>query len=373
MKLSCTKENLSKALSLVSGVTGKNIHLPILNNILIKADEQKAEIIATNLELAIQVAVRAKVEEVGSFTVPARTILDFVALLPDEKIDIHLQENELVVACGKTSTKIKGMSAEDFPVIPTLESGHGFLVQADDIRFGLNQVLPAVARNDIRPELAGIYWGFNLGKQDEFVMAATDSYRLAEKKISLQQGKDSVKVIVPGRAAQEIAHIVAVETESKEEKVRLLIGENQLLVSYGGAQIFTRLVEGNYPDYTQIIPKEFSVTAEVGTDLFAKEMKAAGLFTTTGVNAVSVHLDPTKKAVAVSSVSTQTGEYASVIDAEVTGAETTVLLNNRYVLDGLNSFSVPKTILQVVGADSPCVLRPQDDTSYLYIVMPIRQ
>lgn len=371
MKISCTKENVARALALVSGVTGKNLNLPILNNVLIKAD-QKVEIIATNLELAVVVNVRAKIEEPGSFTVPARTLLDFVNLLPNEKIDFTLKDNELLVTCGKSSTKIKGTSAEDYPIIPALDQGNGFVVEAAELRQGLSQVLPAVARNDIRPELAGIYCGLNLEGDQKMTLAATDSYRLAEKKVSLKQGEATMQVIIPGRTAQEFSHLLS-GVEAEEKQARLLVSENQIMISYGSAQIVSRLVEGSYPDYKQIIPKEFASTATVDTTALIKEMKASGLFTTSGVNAVSLIIRPEAGAIGISSVSTQTGEYASELSAEITGAGATLLLNNRYILDGINSFNAAETQIKIINADSPCIFTPAGDASYLYIVMPIRQ
>ncbi len=371
MKISCTKENISRALALVSGVTGKNVNLPILNNVKIQADEQKVEIIATNLELAIVVNVRAKIEEPGSFTVPARTLLDIVNLLPNEKIDFSLKENELIVTCGKSSTKIKGTSAEDFPIIPSLEEGKGFLIEAEAFKQGLGQVLPAVAKSDIRPELAGIFCGFNIDNDLTLTMAATDSYRLAEKKTPLKQGNEQLKIIIPGRTAAEINHML---TGGEEEKqARILINDNQIMVSYGSAQVVSRLVEGEYPDYKQIIPTTFSSTVTIDTNQMVKEMKASGLFTTNGVNAVSLTIHPETNAVGVSSTSTQTGEYTSELQAEVEGSSATLLLNNRYILDGINNFSTDQTQIKIINSDSACIFAPKGDDSYLYIVMPIRQ
>lgn len=375
MKFSCTKENLAKSLTLASGIAGKNVNLPILGNILIKADAQKVEITATNLELAIVVSLRAKIEEPGSFTVPARTLLDFVNLLSDDKVDLELKDNEMTLSCGRSNTKIKGTPAEEFPIVPATTEGKGYLINAEDLKSGLSQVLPAMARNDIRPELSGLFFGFNTDAFAGLVMAATDSYRLAEKKIKIQQGQETVKVIVPGRTAQEVSRVLAVAggMEESESNCRLLLGESQLVLSYNGVQMTSRLVDGQYPDYTQIIPKEFKTTALFATSQLAKEIKAASLFTTSGVNAISLDLNSSENSIGVSSTSTQTGEYASEIAAEVTGTENSILLNHRYVLDGLNNISTESTVLKIISGDSPCLLAPQNDDSYLYIVMPIRQ
>ena len=373
MKLSCTKENLSQALALASGVTGKNISLPILNNVLIRVGEQKVEVVATNLELAVTVNLRAKIEQTGAFTVPARTLMDYVNLLSGERVDLEVKDNELLVVCGKSSTKIKGVSADDYPIIPTMDGGKGYLVNAEKLKNGLGQVLSAAARNDIRPELSGVFFGFCLEGKEGLVLAATDSYRLAEKKIALSQGKDEAKIIVPSRmAAEMIRALGAGESDQKEENARI-VGENQLMVSYDNAQVLSRLVEGQYPDYTQIVPKNFNTTAEMNAVEFTKEMKASGLFTTTGVNAVTLDFKATAGVVGVSSLSTQTGEYNSEVGAEITGQDNKVVLNNHYVLDGLNNCSTERVVLQMISGDSPCLLKPKGDDNYLYIVMPIRQ
>lgn len=374
MKFSCTKENLAGALTLVSGIASKNVNLPILGNVLIKADEQKVEIISTNLELAIVVNLRSKIEAPGSFTVPSRTLADFVNLLSDEKVDLEVKENELLVVCGKSTTKIKGSPAEDFPVIPAAEGNKGFVVEAEEFKKALSQVLPALAKNDIRPELSGMFLGFNQGAAGELVLAGTDSYRLAEKRIKLTQGQDELKVIMPGRTAQEVNHILSLsETPDSEKSARLLVSDNQFVLNYGNVQLVSRLVDGQYPDYTQIIPKEFKTTGEFSTRQMVKEIKAASLFTTTGVNAISLDLNASRGTVGVSSTSTQTGEYLSEIEAEITGEENSILLNHRYVLDGLNNINTEEATLKVISGDSPCLLSPKGDKSYLYIVMPIRQ
>ena len=179
MKVTCTKENLSQALGLVGGVAGKNINLPILGNILIRVDNQKTEIISTNLEVAIVATLRSKVDEPGSFTVPARTLTDFVNLLSGEKVEIELQGNELAVTCDRSTTKIKGSPADDFPVVPSLSEGSGYLISAEELKTGLSQVVSALAKNDIRPELSGVFCGFNVGGNKGLILATTDSYRLA--------------------------------------------------------------------------------------------------------------------------------------------------------------------------------------------------
>jgi DNA polymerase-3 subunit beta len=373
MKFFCTKENLSKALGFVIGVAGKNLNLPILGNVLIRATEQRVEFMATNLELAITSNLRAKVEIPGVFTVPARTLTDFINLLSEEKVEISLKENELQVMCGRSSTKIKGSPADEFPVVPAVSEGQGYLVEIEAFQRGLGQVFQAASKNEIRPELAGVLFNFN-EEPGLLTMAATDSYRLAEKKIKLAQGEGGVRVIIPGRTAQEINHVLSLSKGVENEKnVRLLMTDNQIVVRCNDVELVSRLVDGQYPDYTQIIPKEFKTVADLSTAKITKEVKAASLFTAAGINAVNFDLDPVAGTVVVSSVSTQTGEYKSEIEAEIKGEKNNILLNHRYVLDGLNNMEGDNIEIKVINADSPCILAAKDDSSYVYIVMPIRQ
>lgn len=373
MKLSCTRENLDQALSIVGGGIGKNINLPILQNILLRATEQKIEVVATDLDLAISVHVRGRVDVVGSFTVPAKMLTECVRLLSDEKIELEVKENELLVVCGKSSTKIKGTVADDFPVVPSVGGELGYVVSADLFKSSLSVVLPAVAKNDIRPELAGIYFGFNTYHPNTLTLAATDSYRLAEKQVELTQGGDVLPVIVPGHTAQELQRVVTLTAAPAGEMVRLVVGENQIAMRYGEVEVVSRVVEGKFPDYTQIIPREFKTTTECDVEKLTKEVRAAGLFTTGGVNAVALDFNVSEGTVGVSSTSNQTGEYVSEIPAEIQGEENSILLNHKYVLDGLTSLNKETVVIKMISGENPCIFAAKDDLSFLYIVMPVRQ
>lgn len=374
MKITCTKENLSKALSIVSGIANKSLNLPILGNVLIKADDQKTELISTNLEVAVVVHIRSKVDEPGSFTVPSRTLSEFINLLSEEKVEMELKGNELMINCGRSSTKIKGTPADEFPVIPSIGQGSGFLLSAEELKQGVGQTISSLARSDIRPELSGMYFGFNTPYYKGLILAATDSYRLAEKKVQIKQGDGEFKIIVPGRTTSEMMRILSlVDFENNEKNVRFLISENQIALHFGNTQLISRLVEGNYPDYAQIIPKDFKTTATLNTEKLIKETKTASLFTTTGVNAINCEVDNQQWVIKLSSVSSQTGEYHSEIPADISGESNKTTLNHRYVLDGLNNIKSESLELRIINADSPCLIVPKNDKTFLYIVMPIRQ
>jgi len=375
MKFTCTKENLEYSLSLVSSLASKHTNLPILSNVLIKAGDSGIEISSTNLEIAIKAQLRAKVEKTGSFTVPAKTLTDYIRLLTSEQVEISLVDNELLITSGNSSTKIKGSTDEDYPILPEVEENNGYVIKADDLKSAISKVIIAVAKNEIRPELSGIFFSFFSEKFEGLVLAATDSYRLAESKIKVVQGENKeIKCIVPSRVAYEINRLLqAAKSHGGEDNVRVWISENQIAIRYDSFEMTSRLIDGRYPDYTQIIPAEFKTTAVFPHDVMVNKIKAASLFTSTGVNAVSFDLNVSQKNIGVSSSSTQAGEHSSAIDADIEGEENSILLNHSYVLDGLSHMESENIVFGVNSKDSPCLFRPQGKEDYLYIVMPIRQ
>lgn len=374
MQFTCTRENLGKALDLVSPLAGKQGSLPILDNIFIEATEAHVQLSSTNLETGIKATVRARTETPGSFTVPAKTLADYVKLLSDEQVIITLEGNELLVACGSSKTKIKGVSSEDFPVLPSVEEGNSYALDVQEFKKSLSRTVIAVAKNEIRPELSGIFMSLFSERHKGLVLAATDSYRLAEVQMDVSQGEENSVCIIPSRVAYEIIRLLgSTKTLDNETNVRMWISENQIALRYDGFELTGRLVEGTYPDYTQIIPDAFKTNASFPVNIMVNKIKAASLFTTVGVNAVSFDLNASEGNVSVSSTSTQTGEHSSEIDADISGEENSILLNHRYVLDGLNNMESDDVTLGVNSGDTPCMFQPKDKKGYLYIVMPIRQ
>lgn len=374
MKFTCTKENLAYSLQLVSAIAQKHTHLAILSNIFIQANDQKVELVATDLEIALKVQLRAKVDEPGSFTVPAKTLVDYVNLLPETQIDISLVDNELSIEAGRSRTKIKGSGAEEFPVIPDIEEVHSYLIDAKTLKESLSNVLVAIAKNDIRPELSGVYMGFFTERYEGLVLAATDSYRLTEKKVKVKQGTEMIKCIVPSKTAVEMSRLISlVKQEDGEKDVRLWVSPNQIAMRFDHFEMTSRLIEGRYPDYAQIIPTKFTTIATFKSDDMVKKIKAASLFTANGVNAVNVEVKAPEHVISISSTSSQTGEHTSELESEVEGSPNAIVLNHRYVLDGLQQIGSENAVFQLNSADAPCMLTPMGDDSYLYIVMPIRQ
>jgi len=375
MRIISTRENLVYGLDVVNAFASKHTNLPVLQNILIRAHESGVEISATNLEVGIKTHLRAKVEEQGSFTVPAKTITDYIRLLTSDQVELFLEGNELTVKAGTSETKIKGTPAEDFPVIPEIDGEHEYAIKADTFRNAISHVVISCAKNEIRPEFSGVYCSFFSERYQGLLMAATDSYRLSEVRLPVAQGSDpGVTCIIPGRVMYEISRLIALgKQHDGEENIRFSVSQNQVGIRYDSFEMTSRLIDGRYPDYTQIIPEQFKTEAYFSVSDMVNKIKAASLFSSVGINAVSVSIDVEKKLVGVSSTSAQTGEHVSSIDADVQGDNVTVLLNHRYVLDGLNQIGSEDVELKMNGADAPCLLKTRGSDDFLYIVMPIRQ
>jgi len=366
MKLTSTRENLLYSLEIANSFAGRHANLPILQNVLLRAHESGVEISATNLEVSIKTHIRAKVEETGTFTVPARTLTEYVRLLTNDQVELSLEGNELVVRSSGSETKIKGFPADEFPVIPGIEEGHTYLIKAEPFREAIGRVVVSCAKNEIRPEFSGVFCRFNSERYQGLLMAATDSYRLSETRIPLSQGEDvDVTCIIPGRVMNEIARLIQLgRGHEGEENIRLTVSANQVAIRYDTFEMVSRLIEGRYPDYTQIIPTSCKTKGVFSVSEMINKIKAASLFTTVGVNAISFNFDPTKKQIAVASHSTQTGEHVSYIETEVEGDAQSVLLNHRYVLDGLQQIEADEVEIQVTSPDAPCLVRVKDDESF---------
>src|SRR3989344_2505218 len=271
MRISSLQKNLKQGLSVVSHIAGKNSSLPILNNILIEAKDGNIKLITTNLEIGIVYSVRGKVEEEGMFTVDSKVVSDYVSLLPNKRVDIKKDEKSLIIETENYKTKILGQEAEDFPLIPSIEKDCFYKVNASELKKALSQVIFAVSNSETRMELSGELFDFNDGK---LVVVSTDSYRLAEKEVKIEtnvKNGENKKIIIPAKTIQELIKILsgvrdddAIEGDMKD--VEFYVSENQVMFSFGPVELISRLIEGQYPDYRQIIPGESKTKVVIGKD-----------------------------------------------------------------------------------------------------------
>ncbi len=362
MKLQVTQENLSKALSTVGRVATNRGTLPVLANVLIKTIDNRVAISATNLDIAITRYIGSKISEQGAITVPARLVQDFVGSLPSGVIDLKLDEFKLRMKSGSYSSSINGISAEDFPVMPAISDKTAWKLPAKMVKEALQQVVTAASSDEARPVLTGVYIH---SYQGQLFMVATDSYRLAEKKLG--EAKQDVSLLVPANAMQDLLRIVS----DSNDDVEILHDDQQVMFTVGEVELVTRLIEGNYPDYRKLIPKSFNTTAKLKKQEFASITKVASLFARESAGSVVVSADESDKALQVRSVASQLGENTSKADADVTG-EGEITLNSRYLIDVLSVLNGSDVEFCFNGKLEPSLIRDPKQDDYLHVIMPLK-
>lgn len=374
MKIISLQENLKQGFFTVGRIAGKNNNLPILNNILIKAEKGNIKFITTNLEIGIVSTVRGKIEIEGSFTVDSKIITDYISLLPNKKVCLELKDKELIIDSENYKTKIRGQSAEEYPLIPEVEKDVCFSADAVEFKKALSQVIFAVSTSESRLELSGVLFNFS---KNNLVIAATDSFRLTEKKIKLKKYNDGEKkIIIPAKTLQELLRILSGGGEiinNEEKEINFYISENQILFTYGLTELISRLIEGQYPDYEQIIPNSLKTTSRINRAELIRAVKAASLFSKIGINDINIDFPANKNKAVISAVSSQTGENITEIEAVVKGDDNSVVINYKYLLDGLNNMDCETVDVEVIDNNTPCIIKPEGGEDYIYIIMPIRQ
>jgi DNA polymerase-3 subunit beta len=364
MKVKITQTNLNKALSLMARVASVRAPLPILANILFKATENKLELSATNLEVAITNITKSKIDDIGEVTVPAKLLSDFVAQLPkDEIIELSFEGNKLSVQAGSYSSHIQGMSAEDFPALPKIKEGKKIILNKAVLKDALQKTMLAASHDETRPVLGGIYLHSADGKLN---IAATDGYRLAE--YAIDGIEETFSAIIPLPSFQDTLKIMQ---EGSEAEIEVLFDEEQFGVVAGETELVSRLIEGQYPEYKQLIPEKSDIEFTLDRESLLTASKLAGLFARESGGSITIKVSESDNLVTVSSVASQVGDNSSDIQAEVTGSGS-VVLNVRYLTDALNCFEGNKIKFRFSGSISPCILTDPENGNYQHVVMPLK-
>lgn len=365
MKFIGTKEHLQKALKSVGGVAGRNPALPILRHVLIKIERGRLRLAATDLEVGVLTWVAGKVEDdEGTITIPVKQLTEYVGNLPSDHVHLSTTKGALMITCGSSRASFQGESAENFPLIPMVKEGQRFTVKAPDFAAALDRTMYAAAPDDVRPELSGVLLQ---GKNSLLVFAATDSYRLAESRVRPpEELKKEFRVILPLRAAQEIRRAL-----DGEESATITISEGQILLETPTTHLVSRLVDGAYPDYAQIIPEKTPITVSLLRHDLLRALRAASIFSSG--EASSVLLETTPMSLKVTATAQELGEAAAEVPADIHGGEVSVNFNHRFLLDALSALPSERVRLGLASASVPAVVRPDgDDRETLALVMPIK-
>lgn len=363
MKLNCLNLHLKEALGLSEKIAGRNINLPILEAVLITAKNDKMVVSATNLEHAIEIQVPAKVKKEGKKAVPARILSSLLSGLIEENIELESQGDNLAVAAKNISSVIKGYPTDDFPIFPAVQKKYIFSLPSFDLIEGLKSVLHAVSLSDIKPEISSVF--VSSEKNQPLIFAATDSFRLAEK--SFPQ-KDSVipRLLIPQRGAAEIIRIF----EGRDSNIDFFADKNQLLLTCGNIRFFSRLTEGSFPNYEQVVPSEFSTEVLVDRDVFRNALRTAGVFSSR-LNEIKLRAYPDDKLLEIETSSPELGEHSNHLTAEIKGENIENVFNHRYLLDGLQFIDSKKVALKFSGPEKPLLVKGEKG-GYYYLVMPMK-
>lgn len=365
MKLVVTQENLAKALSTVGRVASSRTSLPVLNNILLKAEDNRLLLAATNLELAITEHIGAKISSEGSITIPARLLTDYVNNLPKSNVLLELDGTKLHIGTDNYKSTINGMVADEFPALPEINEATTLTIPSETMKKAVTQTILTASHDDTRPILTGVYAHT---RDKQLVFAATDGYRLSEKRLmSAGDDIDEFKAIIPAQALQDVIRVLPDSCSD----VILKVDELQVRFLMDTIEITSRLIEGNFPDYTQLIPKELEVTFTSVKEELTRITKVASLFARESGGSVTIKTDTHTGSVSIHSLASQLGENTSEITVNPS-ADGQVTLNSRYLIEALGVCEAGEITFGFSGKLSPCVLKPSKSDDYLHIIMPLK-
>lgn len=368
MEITTLQENLKKGLSIVQNIIGKNLTLPILNNILLTVEKKRLKLVATDLEIAIVHFTSCKVDKEEEITIPAKLFSDLINNIPNKKVEIKTKDNILQIKCENFKSIIKGIDSKEFPIIPKIKGEFIAKIESLKLKQALSQVVNFTSSSDIRPEISGVLIKF---ESNEIKFVATDSFRLGEKTISFKGDKNKIKksVIVPLKTTQELIRILA-EGE-KEDIVEIFIEQNQILFKTPNTEMISRLIEGNYPNYEQLISKQFETSLFVEKNEFINMVKITSLFTSR-INDLRLKIIPKKSLVEAFAQNVDVGENTAQLSGEIKGKEMEIIFNCKYLLDGLNNIYSDKVMIGLNSESSPAIIKPAGDPTYVYVLMPIK-
>lgn len=374
MKISCLQENLAKGLSIAGRAVASRSTLPVLSNVMLATDSGRLKLSATNLELGINCWVGAKVTEEGATTVPARLLTDFVNSLPPEQIDLELavRTQTLNARCARFEANIKGIDAQEFPIIPTADDGeHAIRLEPEALRQMIDQVVFAAATDESRPILTGVLARF---EGDRLTMAAADGFRLSVRGAPLAQPVgETIEVIIPARALGELARISA----DQEDWVEVVItpARNQILFHLRDIDLVSQLIEGRFPDYRQIIPSGHTTRTVLDTSGFLKVARVSHLFARDAANIVRLEVAPGDELmpghITLAATSAELGDNVGQLDASIEGDPLEIAFNAKYLIDVLSVMDTAQVALETSSASSPGVLRPIGDDDFVHVIMPM--
>ncbi len=366
MNIECIKEKLEYAISKADRITGKNITLPILSTILLEAHDSLLTVKATNLDLGIEITLPVKVITPGSVAVSGAILHNFISNLHNDKnISLEVVGGNLKVSTKHSQSLIKSFPVDEFPIIPKVASDTPLKFNINDILKGLKSVFYSASPSTIRPALSSV---LIFSEEDSVVFAATDSFRLAEKKVHVKKHKEFNQILLPWKNVTEIIR----SFDGMSGEIDVLLSTNQIAFVSGDMYITSRVIDAVFPEYKQLIPKEMKTEVTVLKQDLINALKVSNIFLDK-FNRVSFEVSSTKKMFSITTRNTDVGENVQTIDAVIKGEDLTINFSYKYVVDCFQSIESDSVTLSFVDPNRPMVITPVSDNSFTYLVMPMNK
>jgi DNA polymerase III subunit beta len=366
MKIECIKDKLMEGIAKADRLTGKNLSLPILSCVNLKATKNSLVIRATNLDCGIEIKIPAKVDSEGEIALHGGVMNSLLAGLPKEKnITLESKDGNVLISTSTNTTLIKTFSPDDFPTIPKLDTQKVVEINPRLLVKGFKSVVYSASVSTVKPELSSVY----VFKDDsELVFVSTDSFRLAEKRVKIKDSIDFPSVIIPAKNVNDIIRTL----ENVTDDIKILFDKNQIAFEGKDIYLMSRVIDATFPDYKQIIPKTFVTEVIVLKQDFVDSLKTSHVFSDK-FNQVNVKALPSKKSFVISTKNSDVGEYVNAIDSSVSGQDVDINFNHKYVADCFQSIDSDSLVLAISGSNKPLVMRGVSDKSFTYLVMPMNR
>ena len=365
MKFETTLSTLLEATSITSRFTEKKNNLPVLSCVLLVVEGNRIILRATNLECGVEVVIPAKVSSDGIAAVPASVLNGFLSNTRGKTVSAAIAGELFKIETERAQASIKTLSHDDFPVLPRVSAEHSFKIKSGDFVRAIRSVVHCASMSAIKPELQSV---LIYGEAGKLIAAATDSFRLAEKTVPLRAGGSVPEMLIPARNAAELVRIL----ENVNAEIELYYNDNQISVQTDGVYYTSRLLDGSFPKYRQILPKSFTTEAVVLREDMAGALKSLSIFADKFAQ-VSLSLDTAKKSMFLSSRNPDVGEQISTIKAAISGNSVSVSFNGRYLADSLQSISGDSVRLHSNGPGKAMLIKDAGDESFLYLAMPMNR
>ncbi len=365
MKLECQIEKIKNALITVERITGKNLTLPVLGSVLWVATEKTLKLRATNLNIGIEIQIPAKIEKEGVVAIRGDILSSLFSVIQgDSTVVFELIDNNLLVKTKNSTILLKSISHEDFPTIPIVE-GEELLIPAKKFIEGIRAVYYSASISEIKPEIGSVYI---YPEDDMLVFVSTDSFRLAEKKVKIKQKLSFSGILLPYKNAVEIIKVF----ENVDDDLKIILQKNQISFSTDNIYLTSRVVDGSFPDYKQIIPKISTTSVVVLKQDFISSLKISNVFSDK-FNQVTFNIKPKDKIFDIESKNIDTGENRTLLAGALTGEDVSANFNYKYILDCFQSISGDSLNLDLTGNNKAMIIKGIGDNSFLYLIMPMNR